>query len=441
MTSGLFNQIARNTGFSKLLGRDASQFILLDRDTDGRVGRPVYILEHLSSKFNGIPKDKLDLALHRLKQLRATAGDISAHSNLRNAKEHRSLVGTAMVSYKIFQNTGSAEHQPGVYITEITFAEYERGDPGLYKVTNQREEWEVDKRVDQITTVFAAINGPCRDLSQAATKIMPEMLGKAYSNKKWSGDLKSDGFTLFYNPPCLYEGMKLWQTPKQKCTNHAYTATALAKALLEASGRRQVVQWAVHGDGAHVLLGALKKLQGKDLSNHTVMFLSPTKEVSAILPLMREAKMGLHDDVMKIQDSDWRSKQSQMWHFHSLKKQLSQMPGFEDQAHLQSTQRFKDLRTWTGMVAGAATSGFGLAAFSPAIPTVGAIAGAALGAFAMWEKAQSIRNIAANSINNPGLNPHMQPFKTNDQMNLHARKHSGNALKTFADVIKGKLGL
>lgn len=101
-------------GLSKLLGKDAKQFILLDRDTDGRAGRPVYIDIALSRDFAGLEPSQRDLILHRLKQLRATAGGIDSHSNVHDPMEHKLLLGSAFVHYKVFQSTGSAAHGPGV---------------------------------------------------------------------------------------------------------------------------------------------------------------------------------------------------------------------------------------------------------------------------------------------------------------------------------------
>jgi hypothetical protein len=426
--------------FSRILGKDANRFIPLDNDTEGRIGRAIFIDSALIPIFKTLPNDKRDHVLRQLKQLRATAGGMGACSNVNNAHEHKTIIGSAGVRYKIFQNTGTQEYKPGVYITDIEVARYKDVEAGLYRVNpgSTESEWFVGAgKLGQIKTNLAAINGMGRDLDQVATLVLPELIKSGYSDKK--AILNQQGYTLFYNPPSLYDSSGTWRTPRQKRFTGIHAARELDAALLISAHNKQSVNWLVHSDGAKILHNALKNLKEKiDLSAHTVLFAAPTADVSRILPLLRDTKMQLHTDVMKVQDNDWKSKQAQMLHFGRLKSELDKM-GMEDQAHLQSQQRFRDLRNYGGMLSGAASAGFAMASFAPALPTVAAIGGAALGVFALWDKAQNLRNIAANNLNNPALNPHMQPFKTTDQMNLHAAKHSGGALKTFVDVLKGKV--
>lgn len=241
---------------------------------------------------------------------------------------------------------------------------------------------------------------------------------------------------MFYNPPCLYDESGEWRTPEQKSFSKRFAAMKLSRALTDASHRKHQTQWVVHSDGVHLLKLALEALGGTDLSNHTVRFTAPTKDISVVIPDLNRANMQLHDEVMKIQDSDWRSKRAQMWRFQRLKRELSKIPGFEDQAQILATQGSKDLRTYFGYLGTAALAGTLL---SPTTPALGSIATATIGALAIWDKAQNLRNIGANNLDAPGLNPHFHPFDTNDQMNHRARKYSGGSLKTFADVLKLKL--
>ena len=48
-----FKKAAHLAGFSKILGTPSSQFILFDKDTDDRYGRPIFINGALVEKFNG----------------------------------------------------------------------------------------------------------------------------------------------------------------------------------------------------------------------------------------------------------------------------------------------------------------------------------------------------------------------------------------------------
>lgn len=86
-----FKSIAARSGFSKVLGNEASQFILFDRDTDGRSGRRLYINGALASKFTGMSPTAADTVFAKIKQLKATAGGIGSYSNLNNAMEHMTL--------------------------------------------------------------------------------------------------------------------------------------------------------------------------------------------------------------------------------------------------------------------------------------------------------------------------------------------------------------
>lgn len=439
MAMGSPRTLSSNVGLSKLLGKDAGQFILLDQDTDGRCGRAVYINLALSATFAGIEQSARDLILHRLKSLRATAGGANSYSNIHDAMEHKTLIGSAFVHYKMLQASGSAVFPPGVYITGMEVASYGQAPPGLYRVTKRREDWEVEKQqAKAISTDFAAINGACRGIAQAASEVLPEMLDKAYSGKKWRGDLNSEGYTLFFNPPCLYDSTGAWKTPQQKAFSKNLAAVKLARAMAEASRRQHPVQWVVHGDGAHIMHDALQQLPGVDLSNHTLLFAAPTKSVAALLPALRQCSVKLHDDVIKVQDADWRSKQTQMWHSRKLERELRQIPGLEDQAAILAGQHRRDLATYVNSLIGAAATGVALA--SPAVPGLVSVGLAAVGIYATWDKMNHLRNIASTAINIPGLNPHMHPFDSSQQMNHRARKHSGNAAKTFVDVVKARLG-
>lgn len=431
-----FKSLAALSGFSKVLGNDASQFILLDRDTDGGAGRPIYIDGALASKFTGLESSKADEVFRRIKQLRATAGGIGAYSNVNNAMEHMTVVGTVGVRYKMIQSTGSPEKKPGVYITDLDVGNFGDEKPGLYRVVKDRDVWKADKEPEEsVRTDFAAINGLCRGLQHAAREILPDMLNDVYPN----GKLDSKGYTLCYNPPSLYHRNKFWRSPTQKKTNKRVTATHLKEALLDAQSRKQQVQWVVHSDGAHVLHDALSMVGGRDLSCHTMIFLAPTKDVSAILPMVRKSKINLHKDVMQVQDDDWRSKKTQMGSATKLRQELNQMPGFADRAEVLFKQTSRDRHSVNASVVKAASLTFAVGSFFFApVVTAAAVVGAGWNAYGAIQKDehQSVRNKLANNTKNHGLNPHFHPLKSKDEMNLHAKKHSGSVAKTFRDLVR-----
>src|SRR5690625_6193581 len=109
-----FKSLAALSGFSKVLGNDASQFILLDRDTDGTAGRPIYIKGALASKFTGLTTTNANTAFAKIKQLRATAAGIGADSNTHNALEHMTVLGAVGVCHKMLPSTASPQRKPAV---------------------------------------------------------------------------------------------------------------------------------------------------------------------------------------------------------------------------------------------------------------------------------------------------------------------------------------
>ncbi len=430
-------------GFSKLLGKDSQKFLPLDKQTNGACGRPIYIDGSLDRKFRGLKLSQMTNIIEKLKTLGASAGGASSYSCVNDASAHMTVIGKTRVTYKIFQSTNDSAKKAGVYITDLDVDSYKGGSPGLYSVSENRGRWELnEKRPQSIRGHFAAINGLCRDPEHAASEILPDMLDQAFNkNRKWEGDLKSEGFDMFFNPPSLYHKGLMWTTPKQKTYGKLYAAKLLKDELISSQRKNRKVQWVIHSDGAKLLDAALKMTGGADLSNHTMLFCSPTEDISNILPNMKRNKIGLHDDVMKIQDDDWKSKTAQMTSGGAIKKELSKFPGFEDKAELFRDSAHKSLKGYVDQFKGAAAMGAGVGTLllAPAVPGVAAVGGALWGAYDTWNKAKSIRNKAATNLNTSSLNPHMQPFKSTDEMNLMAKKHSGSTLKTFVDVLKEKL--
>ncbi|TVZ38947.1 hypothetical protein P886_3333 [Alteromonadaceae bacterium 2753L.S.0a.02] len=425
--------------FALLLGRDPANYIPLDTDTTGASGRAVYIDQTFVYRFGDAQTNQTTLILSRLKQLRAKAGGATEFSNKHNAFEHKSIIGNAFVKYKIFPSTGDPNYGPGVYITDLEVAKYSDGQPGLYHTEFSRGFWRLsDKKTKTISTHHAAINGLCKSIDEAATSIMPSLLDKAYGHKKWKGDLKNEGYTLCFNPPSLYDKGTEWRTPRQKSFSQSLAAQKLSKAFLDAQEKNKDVQWVIHGDGAYLLDKALNLTGGRSLNKHTIIFLSPTKNIASILPKVRKSNINLHDDVMKIHDDDIKSLRAQLGSPLALRSELLKFPGMEDQADLLGKQRFDNTLRMGGYIKAAASLGSGIGAFllSPAAPTLLTLAGIGAGAYATWESAKTWRNIAANKSTNPGINPHMHPYKNRDEMNLHAKKYAGGQLKTFAVVLK-----
>lgn len=430
-----FNKAAKLAGFSKILGASSRDFILFDKDTDGRSGRPIFINGALANKFNNFKKfSEIQYAFHRIKQLRALAGGITSYSNNNDAMEHMLVVGRAKITYKLFAATNDPGSKPGVYITDLDMADFADHEPGIYKTIKKAESWDVGGSPESyITSSVAAINGLCDDLRQAAGEIMPSILESAYGPQ--------NDYDLFYNPPALFKDGKEWKTPQQKLRGQVMTEL-LARALKDCQLHKQEVKWVVHGDGARLLRKTLEKVGGADLSNHTLMFMAPMDTVADILPMARRSKMNLHQDVMKINDDDLESQRHQ-WGRDDRKKLGSELRqyGMDDKAYtLTNTLRKRRISTGKAMltVGGAAFSAGSLLSGIPALTVGGAVGGAFTAATAL-DTAQTIRNRMAASITNPAYNPHLNPHKSVEELNLAARKASGGLAKTFVDVVRARI--
>ncbi len=385
---------------------------------------------------------------HRIKQLKAKAASIESFSNANDAMEYMNLVGKAQITYKLLAFTGDPKHGPGVYITDVDLANFSDGEAGVYRVKKEGKNWELSKKRQRlITSGLAAINGLCRDMGQAAVEIMPPMLESAYGDSK--AELNAKGYDLFYNPPSLYDNGKKWKTPAQKQVTSEVTAMRLANAMKEASTRKHSVQWVVHGDGTkalHQALLRLYKIKDIDLSGHTLMFMAPQDVVADILPLARQCKIVLHNDVMKIHDDDIDSKRLQWGPLNRRKlgNELNQY-GMPDQAYKLTNKLRRDQASMVKSLHSLGRLTFNLTTLivAPAKATLsyGRVSSTLLSALTAFDSAQTFRNrlAAHKKITNPAYNPHLNPHKSFDDLNLEAKKASGNdVVKTFVDVVKAK---
>ncbi len=447
-------QKAKLAGFSKLLGTDKNSFILLSDKTDGRAGRYVYINADLSEIFlNIVSKDKHNLFLNRMEQLCSTAGGMQSYSNLKSAFEHFSTILGLQIGYKIIPMTGSKGHKPGVYITSMKASQLNGQQPGFYDVKQVGSRWLIKPGPPKeiIDGGYAAINGLTKDLEMAATEIMPNMLERAYSDRKWGSEsVNTSGYSLLYNPPSLYDEQKEWKTPANKVQGKNFTANLLSQAMIQAQQSGKKVKWVVHGDGAKIFHQAIQRVQGKDMSNHTFLFAAPSEDMTKILPLMRQSKMKLHDDVMVYQDDDWTHSKNRT--SKKVGQEVSEFGGefsakgskMQDKAgksryDLNVGKRLGAANFGYGAAATAATAiGAGIPALTAAAVTAGVFIAAktAVGIPGMIYNSQSLRNIAMDKVVNPDLNPHLNPYANREDMNALFKQHSGGKFKTFATIIK-----
>lgn len=412
MSADVLRNKAQLAGFSKLLGSDSSQFVLLSNKTDGRNGKRIFIDSHLAPKFALlVEKEQENHIMEQLFQLRAVAGAGQAYSNMANAFEHMHVFQHLKVSYKIIQFSGGRD-EAGVYITDLDLCDFEKGNMlGLFQVACTDNQWYlIEKPKKRISTKNVAINGLSENACQAATKIMPELIESAYGNREGIGVIRNEGYSLFYNPQSTISGGKTWKTPEQKLLNQNHVAALLGNYLLNTpkSSEGRKTQWTIHGNGAVVFGKAIKRLAGKDLSQHEVIFLSPPDEanMSTILADMRQAKIGLHEAVMKVNADDWSGMLNRTKRSVSISDEIRQFgSNYSVKADEIVSRGIADGMQAFSWIKFGVTLGL-----SPLI------------------KIKHIRNMAAQrlDITDEAVNPHFHPFKDSHQFNVHAKTASGN---------------
>ncbi len=430
-----------------LYNNGAGGYLIFDKDTQGKSGRKILIHKSLVKKFSALVDDsaKGQLVIQGIKQLSAKAGGLSSFSSLNKAASHMSVIGHLLVSYDIVQ-AGCGRRSSTIQINNIELSNYGKDrEAGLYYIKQETEDrWgPKNKRINnRFHGHYAAVNGLTDEFSQAASLLMPTMVDKA-----WSPDAFT-AYDLFYNPKTAQHKAMNWRTPTQKRTNQQSASLRLAKAMHDAQKIGHEVQWVVHGNGSKVFSDALKAIPGVKLDKHKVLFAAPTEPLGQLLPLVTQAGITVHEDIIKGHNHDWTSlaNRLQLNGFNSALKDLG--PDYAERAGELGEEGSTARLTFIQSLSGAFTSGGGitLALTSPhiALATVGStisggtvgIAAAGISAIALWQKAKSLRNIAGNVTTNATLNPHMQPFMNPDQFNAQARRQHGNAANTFLALVR-----
>jgi len=414
---------AKLAGFSKVLGSDSSQFIFLSRETDGRAGRKILINGDLAPVFAALVNEtEENLIMHQLKQLSSIAGGLTGYSNIGNAFEHIHVVDNLKIAYKIVQLSGSSS-PAGIYITDIGFADFGKGNsPGVHHVDHTPSGWEMDKNIsDNILTKNAAINGLCENKQHAAENIMPDMVEQAYGNRDGIGSIQNEGYSLFYNPQSQASFGKSWKTPEQKSYNEKFTADLLSKVMLGSQMNKEKVQWSIHGDGCRLFGETIKKLAGQTLDNHEVIFLSPSDDadIQGILSDMRKSNIGLHKDVMKVNDDDWSGSQNRtIIKSRSIANEVKKFGSdYELSAEVIASKGISNSISALGWLKLAGTGGIGV-----------------------FLKLKALRNMLAQGaqVTDTAVNPHFHPFKDKEQFNAHAKINTDNKAGqvVFTELLK-----
>ncbi|WP_444937215.1 hypothetical protein ACJJIW_09820 [Microbulbifer sp. JMSA004] len=423
--SGLAASPAMEVHGFKAMGDNSNGYLLI---SDAKDGRKVYIDAAIAGKFaSWLARSgyKGSMVMSRLAQLRATAGGLKSYNNTGNAFEHMDIIENLQIGYKIIQPSAD-NRRGGVYITRIDFAEHAGGDvtPGLYHVDYKTDEevWGLDKKEQfQIRRTNMAVNGLCEDAEVAARDIMPGMVNGAYKDISGSQGIKDEGFGLFYNPRPLYSAGQQWKTPQQKQVSFEVTANKLGNLILASQKEGRDTQWVIHGDGCHLFRKTLLRLQGQVLDKHTVFFAAPKGNFQTLLPLVRGAGLKLHKDVFKYHPHDWSQPLNRV--NPRISKEIKAFGSdYKEVAGVVSLNMQRSSTTAIAALMSSATGGFTLG--------LGGLSAGA-GGVGMAVKARALRNMLANHANDSTLNPHMHPFKSIDEMDMHVRSENGAGLSSF----------
>lgn len=425
MASINMQQLAKKAGFSRVIGTSNSQFVLLSREADGSSGRKIFIDWGLAPTFAAlVAREDHHKIFHQLLQLKSTAGGNTSYSDINNAFEHMHIVESLKVSYTIMQ--ASSEGKPaGVYITSIDFSELGKQDrAGLYKVKcDQSRVWslqDTEKALPKPNTKNIALNGLCDNKLHAAESIMPSLVIDAYKDRDGADHIKTQGYTLFYNPQGRRVGGKSMISPEQKQTNHEHVVGLLGNTLLKAQNDSRKYQWTVHGSGAKIFSDAMKRLDGQTLDCHEVMFMAPTMsaDMKNTIRAMKNSNMTLHPDVMKFNADDWSGLNHRTYGSKGISAAVKDYG--DEYATVSEVLKARGVGSSVAVVC-----------WAQFVANIG---------IASVFKHKSLRNISAQMlrVTNENVNPHFHPEKDHEQFNAHAKLSSeGGAYQAlFTELVK-----
>lgn len=287
-----------------------SKFIYFHPSTKGTAGRAVFINPGLLVRFMELvdTRDpKGELIARGIIALQSTAAGTTSDSNQSCAFQHRQTVQNLVVTYTILQTGGRGA---GVYITDLQHGySGKNSNPGLYKVQQSsggRTPWEAvfDQSasmpcsygvlgalppnddglidVDKTATTFA--EGPLKPVRRAI----------------------ATGFSLFYTPTHVVDGMGHWLTSEQKHSGGAATVSRSFAQLLANTDKTSQNDptsrhtWYIVGQGAKVFQQALqeyKRLTKHPLNRkHDFYFVDPQVPLGLLQKDLRECGIDLNRD-------------------------------------------------------------------------------------------------------------------------------------------------
>lgn len=267
-----------------------STFILFHSSTNGTNGRKVFIDPALIPRFIELidPESHVGLqVIQGLIGLKNSAAGIGSDSNQSNAIQHRSTFQNVVATYTVLQQGGRGA---GVYITGLVSG-YQKDlhSPGLYKVKPSAErgtKWAVESDTSTVMPSVIGVLGaaaPSESGISSATETADVFADSVLSRERRQ---IGNGFSLFYTPNYVIDGMGVWLSSTQKTSNSAAGSPRSFAQLLANTANKPAgygdperYTWYIVGQGAKVFQQALqeyKRIGKNPLSrNHEFYFVDP----------------------------------------------------------------------------------------------------------------------------------------------------------------------
>ena len=297
---------------------DYTKFLKFHPDANGASGRTVYIDPALIPRFLELIDLSSDAGVQvarGLVGLKNAAAGINSDTNNSNAFQHRTTVQNVVATYTVLQNGGRGA---GVYITHLQHGFGRDADqPGLYKVEPRYQgdsRWTVTQ--DNSSTMPSLVGAlgalaPTEDGKSNAIDTADAFASGALAKERIMG---ANGFSLFYTPTYVIDGMGVWLTSdqKQSCLS-ANCAKKFAQLLANTEnkpwgpGASERYKWYIVGQGAKVFQQALqeyKRLSKHPLNrSHDFYFVDPQVPLGELQQELRNNGIDFYHDRNIISDS------------------------------------------------------------------------------------------------------------------------------------------
>ena len=237
-------------------------------------------------------------------------------------------------------------------------------------------------------------------------------------------------------------GLK-WIRPKGKAFQRKAISMQLSSALKQAQMANSEVSWTIHGSGMELFKEALDQCGSTSLDKHKVLFVAPTENLTPVLEKMSSLQMQLHDDAVVVNKHDSKSLGARTT-MHASANEMSKFGGKAvERANVLKEEFPGDVVGIVGMAQKAYKfgqsigSGAAVAGFSGSM-TAGGVAGGLMAAANLYLNAKNYRTLLLSNSSNSAINPHMNPQKSESQLNSRITNEFGSG-KAFLEAGKAIL--